>query len=384
MAAAPRGGVSNPLPPSPGEPLLAPGDFVAITNQVLERAYPSVLVRGEVDSFTVSHNKYVFFTLKDAEAAINCFMMVYALRVPVEDGMTVVVRARPKLTAWGKFSLTIDSIRPCGEGALRRSQELLKARLDAEGLFAPERKRPLPAMPRRVAIISSQQAAGYTDFMRIADERWGGVAFTLYHTPVQGEAAAGAMVQAIKRANQQEPLPDCLVLVRGGGSADDLACFNDEALVRAIAASRVPTLVGVGHEVDTTLADLAADARAATPTHAATMLLPDRHQVAQQVAALVARPAPQVLQAITSVQAGVQAGLSQAARSLQRRVQQAGERVAALERLASSYDPQAVLARGYAIIRGPAAGAITPGATIHIRTHTSNITAKVLRYDKQE
>ena len=154
--------------------------------------------------------------------------------------------------------------------------------------------------------------------------------------------------------------------------------------MRAIAASRVPTLVGVGHEVDTTLADLAADVRAATPTHAATILLPDRHQVAQQVAALVARPAPQVLQAITSVQAHVQAGLSQAARSLHQRVQQAGERVTALERLASSYDPQAVLARGYAIIRGPAAGAITPGATIHIHTYTSNITAKVLRYDEQE
>ena len=159
MAAAPRGGVSNPLPPSPGEPLLAPGDFVAITNQVLERAYPSVLVRGEVDSFTVSHNKYVFFTLKDAEAAINCFMMVYALRVPVEDGMTVVVRARPKLTAWGKFSLTIDSIRPCGEGALRRSQELLKARLAAEGLFAPERKRSQPCRAGCLSLVVSMLLA---------------------------------------------------------------------------------------------------------------------------------------------------------------------------------------------------------------------------------
>ena len=148
-------------------------DFVALTNQTLEYAYPSVQIEGEVASFKVNQGKFIFFDLKDAGASVGCFMMLWQLRQPIEDGMKVIVTASPKLTQWGKFSLTIRAIRPSGEGDIKKSYELLKAKLDKEGLFAPERKRPLPRIPKRVAVISSVQAAGYADFIKILNARWG-------------------------------------------------------------------------------------------------------------------------------------------------------------------------------------------------------------------
>src|SRR5690606_21236477 len=134
-------------------------DIIALTNQTLEFAYPSVQVEGEVASFKVNQNKYVFFDLKDDGGSIGCFMTVWQLRAGLEDGMKVMVTATPKLTQWGKFSLTVRAVRPSGEGSLKKSFELLKSKLEKEGLFAPERKRTLPEIPRHVAVISSTQAA---------------------------------------------------------------------------------------------------------------------------------------------------------------------------------------------------------------------------------
>ena len=156
---------------------LSVSDFIAATNQTLEYAYPSVDVEGEVASFKVNQGKYVFFDLKDDGGTVGCFMSLWQLRVPIEDGMKVVVTASPKLTPWGRFSLTVRTIRPSGEGSLKKSFELLKAKLEKEGLFAAERKRPLPSEPQKVAVISSTQAAGYADFMKIVNDRWGGVQF---------------------------------------------------------------------------------------------------------------------------------------------------------------------------------------------------------------
>ncbi|HEU4830846.1 MAG TPA: exodeoxyribonuclease VII large subunit, partial [Candidatus Saccharimonadales bacterium] len=129
-------------------PIFSVSDFIAVTNQTLEYAYPAVEVEGEVTSFKVNQGKYVFFDIKDAGGSIGCFMTVWQLRVPIEDGMKVIVSATPKLTQWGKFSLTVKTVRPSGEGALKKSFELLKAKLDTEGLFAPERKRLLPRVPQ--------------------------------------------------------------------------------------------------------------------------------------------------------------------------------------------------------------------------------------------
>jgi len=141
-------------------PRLSVSDFIAITNQTLEYAYPIVEIEGEVASFKINQGKFVFFDIKDAGASVGCFMMLFQLRLPVEDGMKVIVTASPKLTQWGKFSLTVKAIRPSGEGSIKKSFELLKAKLDQEGLFAIERKRPLPSIPKHIAVISSAQAAG--------------------------------------------------------------------------------------------------------------------------------------------------------------------------------------------------------------------------------
>lgn len=145
-------------------------------------------------------------------------------------------------------------------------------------MFAPERKRSLPEIPAHIAVISSTQAAGYADFVKILNERWGGLKVDVAHVQVQGTVAPDQIIRAINYFGEEEVLPEVLVIIRGGGSADDLAAFNDEPLVRAIAGSRIPTIVGVGHEVDVTLADMVADVRAATPSNAAQIVVPDKRE----------------------------------------------------------------------------------------------------------
>lgn len=353
--------------------LLSVGDFIALTNQTLEYAYPSVAIEGEVASFKVNQGKWVFFDLKDDEGSVGCFMSLYQLRVPLQDGMKVIVTANPKLTQWGKFSLTVRAVRPVGEGAIKKSFELLKAKLDKEGVFAPERKRLLPRMPQRVAVISSTQAAGYADFMKIIDDRWGGVQVDVAHVQVQGEGAADQMISAIKYFNEQAELPEVLVLIRGGGSADDLSVFNDELLVREIAGSRIPTLVGVGHEVDTTLADLAADVRAATPSNAAQLLVPDRAAVTADVRGRLRTILPVIEKAVDMRSQAVRAQLERAFWRTEQAHEQAEQRLGSLRRTLGSYDPRRVLERGYALVRGT----VAVGSQIEIERYNDMITAEV-------
>lgn len=361
-------------------PKFSVSDFVASTNQTLEYAYPSVVVEGEVESFKVNQGKFVFFNLKDNEASVGCFMMAFSLRVPLEDGMKVAVRAHPKLTQWGKFSLTIDAIQPVGEGSIKKGFELLKAKLEKEGLFAEERKRPLPSLPKTVGVISSMQSAGYADFMKIADERWIGIEFKVYHTLVQGLDAPDAIMRAIEYFNERAQPVDALVIVRGGGSADDLSVFNDEQLVRAIAASRTPTLVGVGHEVDVTLADMVADVRAATPSNAAQLLFPDKREILSRVNYMVTRVSPRMLQLLTQRHAHVKLLQEQARSTLLSRLETIQAEVRQLHRIAESYDPKHVLRRGYAIVRGEHA----VGATIEVESHSYKLTAEVKKYEHIE
>lgn len=348
-------------------------DFIALTNQTLEFAYPSVQVEGEVASFKVNQNKYVFFDLKDDGGIIGCFMTVWQLRVPLEDGMKVVVTATPKLTQWGKFSLTVRAVRPSGEGSLRKSFELLKAKLEKEGLFAPERKRALPGMPRHVAVISSTQAAGYADFMKILDDRWGGLKVDVAHVQVQGESAPDQMIKALKYFNSREELPEVIVLVRGGGSADDLAAFNDELLAREIATSRVPTLVGVGHEVDVSLADLAADARAATPSNAAQILVPDRQEIIRAARAQVRSLLPKTERAALQQTEAVRRQLEHAAMLLERRWEARADQLESLRRVLGELNPRRVLERGYALVRGE----LRPGGMITVEKSDTILTAEV-------
>lgn len=360
-------------------PQLTVSDFIALTNQTLEYAYPSVEIEGEVASFKVNQEKYVFFDLKDAGGSVGCFMTVWQLRVPIEDGMKVIVTATPKLTQWGKFSLTVRAIRPSGEGSLKKSFELLRAKLDKEGLFAPERKRLLPGLPQHVAVISSQQAAGYADFIKILNDRWGGLQVDVASVQVQGAAAPDQIISALKYFNAQPKLPQVIVIVRGGGSADDLSAFNDELLVREIAASRVPTLVGVGHEVDVSLADMVADVRAATPSNAAQLLVPDRSEVIRGVRRQVQSLLPRTEQAIDSSRIQVYQQLTRAMQSIDNRFEQQQRQVANLRRVLAELDPHKVLERGYALIRGD----ITPGKVIEIEKSDILVTAEVQHVTKK-
>lgn len=354
-------------------PQFSVSQFIEVANQALDYAFASVLIEGEVASFKLNQSKYIFFDLKDKESSLSCFMMAYQLRLPVEDGMKVLVRAVPKITKWGKFSLTIQSITPVGEGSLKKSFQLLKEKLDKEGLFSIERKRPLPTIPSKVAVISSTAAAGYKDFIKILDDRWGGLHIKVAHTQVQGESAPDQIIRAINYFNQEEQLADVLVIVRGGGSATDLAIFNDEALVRAVAASRIPVVTGIGHEVDESLVDLAADVRAATPTNAAQLIVPDRQYYLKSINGSLARTRHSIVNTLNSEIENIDAVQRKVLQRMTTEVQRYMEQYEIYHRIIESLDPNKALARGYAIVRGD----IKIGSKINVETRNLLIEAEV-------
>lgn len=360
-------------------PIFTVSDFLASVNQTLEYAYPSIEIEGEVSSFKVNQGKYVFFDLKDSNGSVGCFMTVWQLRMPIEDGMKIIVRATAKLTPWGKFSLTVQSFRPSGEGSLKKSFELLKAKLEKEGLFALDRKRPLPTMPGYIGVISSTQAAGYADFTKILDDRWGGMKVDVAHVQVQGEVASDQMIRAINYFNEQEHLPEVLVIIRGGGSADDLASFNDEQLVRTIASSRIPTLVGVGHEVDVTLADMVADVRASTPTNAAQILVPDRQEVVRAVHSRLEYARSKTLHVADILEERVRLGFSRMLGAFERQLDRKESQLSQAKQLLSAYNPEHVFAKGYALVRGD----IAVGQSISIDTAKNHIIAEVRNVKKR-
>lgn len=347
-------------------------DLIAVINQTLDYAYPSVTVIGEVSEYKVSQGKWVYFTLKDESAGLKCFMSIWQLRVAVENGMQIAVTASPSLTKWG-FSLNIKSIRPVGAGAIQKSFELLKAKLDDEGLFATERKRTLPTIPSRVAVISSTQAAGYADFIKILNDRWGGVSINVAHTQVQGDVAPDQIIRAIEYFNQLEVLPEVIVIIRGGGSAEDLSAFNDEKLVRAIAASRIPTLVGVGHEIDTSLADLVADVSASTPSNAAQILVPDRAEIIRAVNYQVKSLLPRVESAIVSQIDVTNNYLTEILQRIDDKFDESTNNLLNLRRILAQLDPKIVLKRGYALVFG----AQKVGEVITIETNKNIMKAEV-------
>ncbi len=331
-------------------PVFSVAQAVAIFNQILDAAVPLVEVVGEVANFKINQGKWVFFDLKDQECLLSCFMPVYQLRAAVEDGMQVQVLARPNVTKWGKFSLTVQSIRPVGKGSIKKSFELLRQKLAGEGLFDDERKRTLPYLPQHIGVISSVDAAGYRDFIKIITARLGGLRIDVISTLVQGIEAPDQIIAAIRQFNQLADPPEVLAIIRGGGSRDDLVAFDDEQLVRAIAASRIPTIVGVGHEIDTTLADLVADRRASTPSNAAEVLVPDRQELMTQLEGQLSY----MTQAVTHQLATQRTTLASAAERLgeliryQLQVEQ--NRLGSLKQSLQAYDPQAVLRRGYAML----------------------------------
>jgi exodeoxyribonuclease VII large subunit len=236
-------------------------------NEILQ----DVWVRGEISNLSRPASGHVYFTLKDASAALKCVMWKTSaarLRIGLQDGMEVEVHGRIGIyEVSGQYQLYADQIRPVGEGALYQEFMRLKAMLEAEGLFAPERKRPIPLFPHRIGIVTSGTGAALRDMLNTLRRRLPLAEVILAPAPVQGIEAPPALVKAIQSLNFRSP--DLILLARGGGSIEDLWAFNDERVVRAVAMSSVPVICGVGHETDFTLCDFAADLRAPTPTAAA-------------------------------------------------------------------------------------------------------------------
>ncbi|MGH7195671.1 MAG: exodeoxyribonuclease VII large subunit [Candidatus Saccharimonadales bacterium] len=325
--------------------------FVAVLNQTLEFAYPNVFVVGELANFRVSKNAWIYFNLKDEASIVRCFGTVYNLPGPLEDGMMLKVAAAPRLHQKYGFSLNIKSVQPVGEGSIKKAANLLQAKLAAEGLFDNERKRHLNYPPQSIALITSSQSAACGDFLKVLQERWVGLEINLINVQVQGEPAAGQIVGAIEKFNQMANRPEVMVIVRGGGSAEDLQAFNIEQVVRAISASRIPSLVAIGHERDISLAELAADVRASTPSNAAELLVPDRKQELiklknnqTQMVSLIKTKFDNCLEQLAESKIKLHENLN-------RVVQQASEHLMSQTKLLAALSPQAVLARGFGIIR---------------------------------
>lgn len=344
-------------------------EFNALVNQTLGFAYPEVVVEGEVASFKVNQAKWVFFDLKDEDNAVGCFMPIFQLKTAIEDGMKVRVVAVPQLTKWGKFSLTVRAVELSGEGSMKRAFELLRAKLDAEGLFEPSRKRALPEFPERVLLITSKQAAAYNDFIAIINDRWCGIVIDHLQVQVQGEKSPQQIVDAIEYANRHNDKYDAVVLIRGGGSAEDLLSFNTEEVARAVFGCIVPIVVAIGHEDDVSLAELAADLRGATPTDAARRLVPDKKAIIvftrQQIdlaSASIATHAAADRALLNRFYYSLElriAGFRQNNAELQKRNENTIELLldrlrvhqAHLLKLLKGLDPRAILERGYSIAR---------------------------------
>lgn len=367
---------------------LTVSEALDLFNQVIGTSMPIVSIVGEVANFKINQGKWVFFDIKDNTASLSCFMSVFALRTAIEDGMQVAITAKPNITKWGKFSLTIQTVKPVGHGSIKKSFELLKKKLASEGLFKVERKRPLPNMPEHIGVISSLQAAGYSDFIKIANERIGGLTIDVIPVQVQGDKAPDQIINAISQFNQLVDPPQVIAILRGGGSRDDLAAFDDEKLVRAIAGSRQPVITGIGHEIDTTLADLAADQVGSTPSNVAQILLSDKSEVIDMIDSKLSSVVNNLQYSMEFYHQQLTNSSRKLMETIDRSIYNIKSSLDYKNNILKAYDPQLALKRGYAILwdsKTKKTFNVTPtiGKDILVETDKYLINAKVNKVDKK-
>jgi exodeoxyribonuclease VII large subunit len=263
---------------------------------VLEGSFPLLWVEGEISNLAQPASGHIYFSLKDAHSQVRCAMFRMKrqrLRFAPANGLQVLIRARVSLyEGRGEFQLIAEHMEPSGEGALRQAFEQLKQKLDAEGLFDSVRKRPLPPFPRRIGLITSPSGAAVRDVLTVLRRRSPATPVIIYPTQVQGEEAPLGITRMITLAGRRAEC-DLLILARGGGSLEDLAAFNDESVARAVAASEIPIISAIGHEIDFTISDFSADRRAPTPSAAAEMATPDRAELEHKIGQLGQRIASQ-------------------------------------------------------------------------------------------
>ncbi|MEN9704180.1 MAG: hypothetical protein RLZZ393_59 [Pseudomonadota bacterium] len=278
--------------PRPARDVYSVGRLNREVRLLLESGLPAIWVEGEISNFSAPASGHWYFTLKDRDAQIRCAMFRQrnlGVGFRPKDGQLLQVRGRVGLyEPRGDYQLVVEQLEDAGEGALKREFERLKARLAAEGLFDDLSKRPLPRMPRRIAVITSATGAALRDVLHILARRFPPAAILIHPVPVQGAAAAPAIMAALDYASDRAEC-DVVILARGGGSLEDLWCFNDEGVARAIRRSALPVVTGIGHETDFTIADFAADLRAPTPSGAAQLVVPDRLALGQQLGGLLGR-----------------------------------------------------------------------------------------------
>jgi exodeoxyribonuclease VII large subunit len=280
------------VPPSStavNQQTLTVAQLTAQIKNTLEGEFPNVWVAGEISNYSRPQSGHSYFTLKDDQAQIRAVIWkgtATRFKFDLADGLDVICHGHIDVYApRGSYQLVIDQMQPKGVGALELALRKLREKLAAEGLFDPAKKRKLPAFPRLLAFVTSPTGAAIHDFLQVLRRRWRGIDVLIIPARVQGEGAAQEIVAGIRLANRLTPRPDVLVVGRGGGSLEDLWAFNEEPVVRAIAASRIPTVSAVGHEIDVTLSDLAADVRALTPSEAAERIVPASEEISGRMRA---------------------------------------------------------------------------------------------------
>lgn len=365
------------------EPLvLGVSEFVAVFNQTISYAYPSITIEGELSSLRVSKNRWLYFDLKDDESSVKFFGTVYQLPGPLEDGMVLRVTGTPQLHPRFGFSINVQSIQLAGEGTIKKAAKLLESKLRAEGLFDPSRKRSLPYPPSSIGLITSGQSAAYADFIKIINARWQGLDIKLFDVQVQGQDSPTQIAQAFEYFNSHAEPPEVLVITRGGGSADDLQAFNTEQVVRAVAASRIPTVVAIGHEVDMSLAELAADMRASTPSNAAELLVPDKKHELIQLKSLRTQLSDSLQQTLRHARQQLRNFSEQSLLHLTQLVSAQRQMLSSHQVLLNAMNPSNVLKRGYALVRKNgklvrSANSVKPGDNVYIQIADGQFGAEV-------
>ncbi len=368
---------------------LTVSQLTAQIKELVENGFPSVWVSGEVSNFSRPQSGHSYFTLKDERAQIRAVMWrgtAAKLKFDLADGLDVICHGNLDVYApRGSYQLVVDQLQPKGVGALELALRKLREKLAAEGLFDRDRKRKLPAFPRQVAFVTSPTGAAVRDFLEVLRRRWRGVNVLIIPARVQGDGAAQEIVAGIRMANRLSPPPDVLVIGRGGGSLEDLWAFNEEPVVREIAASRIPTVSAVGHEIDVTLSDLAADVRALTPSEAAERVVPSVEELSVRMRGIRERLRAGATRRLMLLRARLEALAGQ--RTFRRPYELVHDRsrradelalransvmwrmlvdresnVATLNGKLVSLSPLAVLGRGYSITQDAATGAVIRSA----------------------
>lgn len=330
--------------------ILKPADFVAIIQQTLEYTFPRVILVGELANFRISKNKWIYFDLKDSEASVRCFGTIYSLPTPLKNGMLLRVAVTPRMHPEYGFSCTVQSIQLEGEGVIKKAQLELEKKLEVEGLFSLDKKRPLPYPPKSVGLVTSIESAAYADFTTILANRTGGMKVKVCDVQVQGVDALMQLINAIDYFNTKDKV-DIIVIIRGGGSADDLQTFNTERLTRSIASSRTPTLVAIGHETDVSLAERAADRRASTPSNAAEIIAPTKNETIQELNHRLSDTQEAMRRSIEQKMYTLNVKSEEAFRTISSHIDALSKQLTIKGESLAMLNPRNVLKRGYAIVR---------------------------------